>query len=157
MFSIHKSKGGATGWTGMDISTPFSSGPYLFLNRNDIKRLGMPSGNHFYLLSTPISQSWRHPCIREHFLSLENGLKILIRCQSLFFENLLLVLPFLCHKSATTCQVDSSMVSNSKLKPDPCSCVKIEIIESTTPPQYPHKRANGAQISWNTMQIMNSS
>ena len=28
------------------------------------KRLGMPSGNHFYLLSTPISQSWRRPCPR---------------------------------------------------------------------------------------------
>ena len=46
-----------------------------------------------------------------------------------------LILPFLCHKSATTCQIDSYKVSNSKLKPDLCNCVKIEIIEFTTPPQ----------------------
>ena len=46
-----------------------------------------------------------------------------------------LILPFLCHKSATTFQIDSNKVSNSKLKPDLCNCVKIEIIDSTAPPQ----------------------
>ena len=33
-----------------------------------------------------------------------------------------LILPFLCHKLATTCQIDSSKVSNSKLKPDQYNC-----------------------------------
>ena len=51
-----------------------------------------------------------------------------------------LILLFLCHKSATTCQIDSNKVSSSKLRPDLCSCVKTEMIESTTPPQQPHKR-----------------
>ena len=51
-----------------------------------------------------------------------------------------LILSFLCHKSATTCQIDSYKVSNSKLKSDLCNCVKTEIIESTAPPQYLHKR-----------------
>ena len=46
-----------------------------------------------------------------------------------------LILPFLCHKSATTCQIDSNKVSNSKLKLDLCNCVKIEIIEPTAPTQ----------------------
>ena len=50
-----------------------------------------------------------------------------------------LVLPFLC-QSATTCQIDSYKVSNSKLKVDQCNCVKTEIIENTAPPQYAHKR-----------------
>ena len=45
------------------------------------------------------------------------------------------ILPFLCHKSATTCQIDLNKVSNSKLKFDLRSCVKIEIIESIAPPQ----------------------
>ena len=43
-----------------------------------------------------------------------------------------LILPFLRHKSATTCQIDSNKVSNSKLKLDLC---KSEIIESTAPPK----------------------
>ena len=30
-------KGGATGWTGVDMSTPLSSGRYSFLSKNDIK------------------------------------------------------------------------------------------------------------------------
>ena len=30
-------KGGATGWTGMDMSTPLSSGRYSFLSKIDIK------------------------------------------------------------------------------------------------------------------------
>ena len=51
-----------------------------------------------------------------------------------------LILPFLCHKSATTCQTDSNKVSNSKLKPEQCNCVKTEIIKYTAPPQQPHKR-----------------
>ena len=37
---------------------------------------------------------------------------------------------FLCHKSATTCQIDSYKVSNSNLKPDLRNCVKTEMIES---------------------------
>ena len=49
------------------------------------------------------------------------------------------ILPFLCHKSATTCQVDSCEVPNSKMKPDLCNCVKTEIIESMAPLQQPHK------------------
>ena len=40
-----------------------------------------------------------------------------------------LILPFLYHKSATTCQICSYKVSNSE--PDLCNCVKTEIIEST--------------------------
>ena len=44
-------------------------------------------------------------------------------------------LTFLCHESATTCRIDLYKVPNSKLKPDLCSCAKIEIIESTAPPQ----------------------
>ena len=76
-------------------------------------------------------------------------MKILIQCQNPFFDNLLhfdiagqqevlflkqpLISPFLDHKSATTCQIDSYKVSNSKLKPDLCNCVKSEIIEFTTP------------------------
>ena len=50
-----------------------------------------------------------------------------------------LLLPFLYHKSATTCQIDSNMVSNSKLKPDLCNCVKIERIELVAPLQQTHK------------------
>ena len=46
----------------------------------------------------------------------------------------------LCDKSGTTCQIDSYMVSNSKLKPDLRSCVKTEMIESTAPPQQLHKQ-----------------
>ena len=49
------------------------------------------------------------------------------------------ILPFLCHKSTTTCQIDSYKVSKSKLKPDQCNCVKTKMIESTAPPQQPHK------------------
>ena len=57
----------------------------------------------------------------------------------LLFLKLQLTLPFLCHKSATTCQIDSNKASNSKLKPDLCNCVKTENIESKTPPQQPYK------------------
>ena len=46
-----------------------------------------------------------------------------------------LILPFLCHKSAATSQIDSCKGSKSKLKPDLYDCVKTEMIESTTPPQ----------------------
>ena len=52
----------------------------------------------------------------------------------LFFKQSL-ILPFLCDKSASNCQIDSYKVSNSKLKSDLCNCVKIEKIESTAPPQ----------------------
>ena len=48
---------------------------------------------------------------------------------------LTLNLPFLCHKSATTCQIDSNKVSNSKLKLDLYNCVNTEITESIAPPQ----------------------
>ena len=50
-----------------------------------------------------------------------------------------LILPFLCHKSSTTYQIDSYQVSNSKLKIDLCNCVTIKTIESTAPPQQPLK------------------
>ena len=53
-------------------------------------------------------------------------------------------LPFLRHKSATTCQIDSSKVSNSQLKLEQCNCVKAEIIESINSPQYPHKWGTNA-------------
>ena len=53
-----------------------------------------------------------------------------------------LILPFLCHKSATTCQIDSYKVSNSKLKPYLCNCVTAEMIESTASPQQPHKQGD---------------
>ena len=46
-----------------------------------------------------------------------------------------LILPFLFHKSATPGQIDSSKVSNSKLKPGLSKCVKFEITEPTAPPQ----------------------
>ena len=51
-----------------------------------------------------------------------------------------LILPFLCHKSTITCQIDLYKVSNSKLKPDPFNYVKTKIVESTAPPQQPHKQ-----------------
>ena len=53
-----------------------------------------------------------------------------------------LILPFLCHKSTTTCQVDSYKVSHPKLKPDLCNCVKEKMIESTARLQQPHKLHN---------------
>ena len=52
-----------------------------------------------------------------------------------------LIAPFLCHKSATKCQTDSNEVSNSKSKPDLCNYVKTNKVESTAPPQQPHKRS----------------
>ena len=66
----------------------------------------------------------------------------------MLFFNQSHILPFLCHKSATTCQIDSYKVSNSKLKPDLSSCVKTEMIESTVPPQQPHERGT---IFWDTL------
>ena len=45
------------------------------------------------------------------------------------------ILPVIRHKSATTSQIDFNKVSNSKLKPGLCNCVKIERMESTAPPQ----------------------
>ena len=53
-----------------------------------------------------------------------------------------LILAVLCHKSATTSQIDSYKVSNSKLRPDLCNCVKKAGIESTAPPQQPYKRGS---------------
>ena len=52
----------------------------------------------------------------------------------MLFLTLSLILPFPCHKSATTSQIDSNKVSDSKLKLYLCNCVKIEIIEPTAPP-----------------------
>ena len=88
-----------------------------------------------------------------------------MRFQNLFFENLLyfdigreqkevlflkqpIILPLLFHKSATTCPIDSSKVSNSKLKLDLCNCVKLEVIKSTSPPQQPNKVA---RFFWDTL------
>ena len=51
-----------------------------------------------------------------------------------------IILPLPHHKSATTCQSDSYMVSNSKLKLDLRSCLKTEMIESASPPKQPRKR-----------------
>ena len=98
---------------------------------------------------------------RAHSLFLD-VVKILIRYQSPFFENILyfdiagstievlflkqpLILPFLCHKSATTCKIGSNKVSNSKLKSDLCNCVKIEISSPYS------SRANRAQTFWDTL------
>ena len=50
-----------------------------------------------------------------------------------------LILPSLYHKSATTSQIDSYKISNAKLKPDRCNCVKTEITKSTAPLQQQHK------------------
>ena len=47
-----------------------------------------------------------------------------------------LILPFLYHKSATTYQNDSYKVSNSKLKPELCDCVKTELIKLTASPRW---------------------
>ena len=46
-----------------------------------------------------------------------------------------LILPFLCHKSATAYQIDSKKASNSKLKLDLCNCIKTEITVYAAPPQ----------------------
>ena len=52
-----------------------------------------------------------------------------------FLKQPLIMLPFLCHKSATTCQIDSYKASNSKLKPNLCNCLKTVMIGSIAPPQ----------------------
>ena len=51
-----------------------------------------------------------------------------------------LIWPFFRYKSATTGPIDPYNVSNSKLKPDLCNCVKLEIVESAAPPRLPHKQ-----------------
>ena len=51
-----------------------------------------------------------------------------------------LILSFLCHRSATTCQIESNKVPNSKLNLDLWSCAKTKMIESTAPPKQPYKR-----------------
>ena len=56
-----------------------------------------------------------------------------------------LILPFLCHKSATTCQIDPNKVSNSKLKPELCKYVKTEMIDSRAPPQ---QQQTGYNFVW---------
>ena len=50
-----------------------------------------------------------------------------------------LALPVLYHTSAPTQQIDSYKVPNSTLKPDLCKILENEMIESTAPPQQPHK------------------
>ena len=69
----------------------------------------------------------------------------------MLFSKQPLILPFLFHKSATTCQVDSCKVSNSKLKLDLCNRLKTEIIETMAPPHQPHKRGT---IFWDTLLCM---
>ena len=51
-----------------------------------------------------------------------------------------LILPFLYHKSATNGQIYLIKVSNAKLKPDLCSCMKTKTNEATALPQQPCKR-----------------
>ena len=63
------------------------------------------------------------------------------RTMEVLFLKQPLILSFLYHKSTTTSQIDSYEVSNSKLKLDLCICVETEMIESTAPPQQPHKRS----------------
>ena len=60
-------------------------------------------------------------------------------------------LPVLCHKLATTCQIDSSMVANLKLKPELCNCANTKIIESTAPPQQQYNRDT---ILWDTLLML---
>ena len=55
-------KGGATGWTGVDMSTPLSSGRYSFLGKNDIKIIRYTFWHRFYLFSTPLFLGWCRPC-----------------------------------------------------------------------------------------------
>ena len=50
------------------------------------------------------------------------------------------ILALLCHKSTTTCQIDSNKISNSKSEPDLCNCIKWETIEATAPPQLARKQ-----------------
>ena len=53
----------------------------------------------------------------------------------MLFVKQTLILPFLRHKSATTCQIDSNKVSNCKLKFYLCNCVKFEMVEFKASPQ----------------------
>ena len=53
----------------------------------------------------------------------------------MLFLNHPLILPFLCHKAAIACQIDSNKALNSELKLDLCNCVKTEMIEATAPSQ----------------------
>ena len=39
-----------------------------------------------------------------------------------------LILPFFCHRLVTRCQNESNKVSNSKSKPELCTCVKTRLI-----------------------------
>ena len=52
-----------------------------------------------------------------------------------------LILPFLCHESASTCQIEANKVANSKLEPELWNCAKGEVIETTAPQQEPLKRS----------------
>ena len=94
--------------------------------------------------------------MREKFYLLKNLVKLLIRYQNTFFENLF-ILTLLVNNRSAVLEANTNFpffsainqqprvrmtkqVSNSKLKLDLCNCVKTEIIESTAPPQSPHKR-----------------
>ena len=69
----------------------------------------------------------------------------------MLFLRQLHILPLLCHKSATTCQIDSYKALNTKLNSDQNNCVNNEMIEFTAPPQYPQKRG---RIFWDTLYIL---
>ena len=73
-------------------------------------------------------------------LKIDLTLTLLENNRSVIFEATI-ILPFLSNELATISQIDSNTVSNSNLKPDLCNCVKIEIAEATSPPQWSHKRS----------------
>ena len=62
-----------------------------------------------------------------------------------------LILPLLCHKSATMSQSNSYEVLNSKIKPDLQNYAISEMIETTAPPQRPYKQGT---FFWDTMYII---
>ena len=59
----------------------------------------------------------------------------------------LLILPVLCHKSATTCQVDSHKVSNSKVKNNLCKNMKPMLMNLRL---FHSSHTNESQFSWHS-------
>ena len=60
---------GEQGWRhGVDwgghVHPTFFRSAFIPKQKRYKKTLGIPSGNQFYRLSTPLSQSWRRPCRR---------------------------------------------------------------------------------------------
>lgn len=55
------------------------------------------------------------------------------------------ILPFLCHKAAITCQLDSNKVSTSKLKPDSCKYLKLRQFK-IQPLRISHTNARGTMF-----------